>query len=55
MAMSGPGKSSHHDDDEFAPSVFSESGVSMNFACEPALAIREDCLPFAAHKNTFPR
>src|SRR5437588_13002985 len=28
MAMSGPGKSSHHDDDEFAPSVFSEINIT---------------------------
>jgi biopolymer transport protein ExbD len=28
MAMSGPGKSHHHDDDEFAPSVFSEINIT---------------------------
>jgi len=28
MAMSGPGRSSHHDDDEFAPSVFSEINIT---------------------------
>ena len=28
MAMSGPGKSSHHDDDEFAPAVFSEINIT---------------------------
>ncbi len=28
MAMSGPHKSSHHDDDEFAPAVFSEINIT---------------------------
>ncbi len=28
MAMSGPSKSHHHDDDEFAPSVFSEINIT---------------------------
>jgi biopolymer transport protein ExbD len=28
MSMSGPSKSSHHDDDEFAPSVFSEINIT---------------------------
>lgn len=28
MAMSGPSRSSHHDDDEFAPSVFSEINIT---------------------------
>ncbi len=28
MAISGPSKSSHHDDDEFAPSVFSEINIT---------------------------
>ncbi len=28
MAMSGPSKSSHHDDDEFAPSVFSDINIT---------------------------
>jgi biopolymer transport protein ExbD len=28
MAMSGPGKSHHHDDDEFAPTVFSEINIT---------------------------
>src|SRR5947209_19028328 len=28
MAMSGPSKSSHHDDDEFAPSAFSEINIT---------------------------
>ena len=28
MSMSGPHKSSHHDDDEFAPAVFSEINIT---------------------------
>ena len=28
MAISGPARSSHHDDDEFAPSVFSEINIT---------------------------
>ena len=28
MAISGPGKSHHHDDEEFAPSVFSEINIT---------------------------
>lgn len=28
MAMSGPSKSHHHDDDEFAPAVFSEINIT---------------------------
>ena len=28
MAMSGPGRSHHHDDDEFAPAVFSEINIT---------------------------
>ena len=28
MAMSGPGRSHHHDDDEFAPTVFSEINIT---------------------------
>jgi biopolymer transport protein ExbD len=28
MAMTGPSKSHHHDDDEFAPSVFSEINIT---------------------------
>ena len=28
MSMSGPHRSSHHDDDEFAPAVFSEINIT---------------------------